>query len=57
MVAQHITRTSFRTLYARRLPVLGIWAVGLVGFLGWPHVVSAVSNKNHNVPKINQSYL
>lgn len=55
--AQHIARTSFRTLYARRIPALGVWATGLIGFLGWPHVAAYISNRNHNVPHINASYL
>lgn len=52
-----VAHTTFRQLYARRIPALAVWGSGLAFFLGWPHVVAGVSNKAHHVPPINTAYI
>lgn len=49
-------RTSFATLYARRVPYLAQWATGIAVVFGWPHAVISYSNKANNVPPINDVY-
>lgn len=57
MVAGNIARTSMASLYARRVPAIFTWGAILGGFLGWPHVYAAVSNRVHHAPKINMTYI
>lgn len=47
------TRTLYLSLYAKSLPLVVLWAVGINGLMAWPHAIYYVSNKAHRVPKIN----
>lgn len=49
-----LPRTQFKSLYAKRIPIVLAWASGLGIVLGWPHAVISISNKIHHVPKNNQ---
>lgn len=52
----HFNHTPYRTLFARRLPLLAVWGTGIALFLQWPHLIVAVSNKSHQVPNINKAF-
>ncbi|KAL6681762.1 hypothetical protein ACI3LX_002017 [Candidozyma auris] len=49
-----LPRTSMLQLYARRVPAVAQWGVGLGFIIGWPHLVIGISNRNNKVPPINQ---
>ncbi|KAM3119015.1 hypothetical protein RJF_2901 [Candidozyma auris] len=51
-----LPRTSMLQLYARRVPAVAQWGVGLGFIIGWPHLVIGISNRNNKVPPINQVY-
>lgn len=49
-----LPRTQFKSLYAKRIPIVLTWAGGLGVLLGWPHAVYYFSNKSHHVPQTNK---
>lgn len=56
MIAR-LPRTSYATLFARRMPHLATMTAGLGFVLGWPHLCIAVANRMADVPPINSVYL
>ena len=49
-----LPRTQIMSLYAKKIPVVLNWAVGIGIIMGWPHAVISVANKTRHVPKINK---
>lgn len=51
---RNLSRTSYLTLYMRRVPSIVVWGTGITAFLVWPHVMAGASNTVSDAPKINR---
>jgi hypothetical protein len=51
---RNLSRTSYLTLYMRRVPSIVVWGTGITAFLVWPHAMAGASNQVSDAPKINR---
>lgn len=56
-MAGALPRLTYTQIIAGRIPGVFMWGASVLTLICWPHVIPAITNRMHNAPKINHTYI